>query len=184
MKALAIIAFALLFSTVRADSWSPPEPKASSSPSGRYVVRVTPGDWKTKKKPVAIVFELSRDGASYEKRREFPLLNAESPVDICISEAAEVFTFDDWGRMGYSFVVVWYSEEGQKKKEFTLEELFPPKPLAEIKEEHSSKSSIHWRGVGRARINGPHLIIPDVLGGYVSLTHGTIEYMPSESSRK
>jgi hypothetical protein len=183
MKALAILAFVLLLPAAFADSWGPPGVRGYSSPSGRYVLRVVPGDWKTEKTTIAVVYELSGDGLRYEKKREFTLLNAWSPVEACISDTAEVYTFDSWGRVGYGSVVIWYSAEGQKKKEYTLADLIPEKPRAEIVERHSSKSSIWWRR-GMPYFNGPHLIIDDTAGGYVCLTQGTIDYSPAEKEKK
>jgi hypothetical protein len=161
------------------DKWSPPSPSAYTSPSGKLVLRILPGDSQSGKKPVAVILELSGDGESYTKKKEFPLVNRESPVEACISDEAEVFTFDDWGMMGFDHVVVWYAADGKKKSEYSLNQLFPAKQLAEIKRKHRSVSSIRWRD-GKPWVNGPHLIIPDALGGYVSITQGVAEYTPRE----
>lgn len=167
------------FLAVYADSWGPPEPVGCASPSGRYVLRIFPGDIQRKTKPMAVVFELSKDGGRYVKTREFPLLNRLAPVQACISNTAEVVTFDDWGGMGYDHVVVWYSPDGNLKTEYTLAQLFPEKQLSEIRDNHRSVSSIHWlRGV--PYFNGSCLIMQDVLGGYVSLSGGIVGYMPQE----
>lgn len=162
-----------------ADSWAPPSSRAYASPSGKLVLRILPGDGQTGKKPLAVILELSNDGESYTKKKEFSLVNRWSPVEACISDEAEVFTFDDWGMMGFEHVVVWYAADGTKKSEYSLAQIFPAKQLSEIEEKHRSVSSIHWRD-GRPWINGPHLIIPDALGGYVTITQGVTKYTPKE----
>jgi len=58
-----------------ADSWGHPSPAGAISPSGRFVLRILPGDSQSGKKPLAVIFELSRDGENYDKRQEFPLVN-------------------------------------------------------------------------------------------------------------
>jgi hypothetical protein len=180
MKLTFIVLFALgLLTSAFADSWSPPEPIASASPSGRYVLRVIPSDTQAKSPPVAVVFELSRDGGSFTKKGEFQLVNKRAPVEACISDSGEVYTFDDWGRMGYDHAAVWYSADGKKKAEFSLAQLFPAKVLAAIEKDHRTVSSVHWRR-GRPYINGPHVIIDDALGGYITLTQGVIDYYPPE----
>lgn len=154
-----------------------PEPSASVSRSGQYVVRILPSSGD---KPArAVIFEFEPDGNRYVKKREFILVNRRSPVESCISDSAEVVTFDDWGMMGYEHVVVWYSPEGTKRGEYTLSQLFPAKQLAELREKHSTVSSIHWRR-GAPFFNGAYLIIPDPLGGLVSLSNGVLEYTPPE----
>lgn len=178
MKLLSIILFALgMLPGAFADSFGPPEPSAYASPSGRYVLRILPGD--SQKKPVAVIFELASDGGGYTKKKEFPLVNRRAPVEACISDSGEVYTFDNWGMMGYDHVAVWYSAEGKMKADFTLAQLFPARQLAEIRDKHSSISSIHWRK-GVPWINGPHVIVYDALGGYVSITQGVAEYTPKE----
>jgi hypothetical protein len=162
-----------------ADKWAPPSPRAYASPSGKFVLRILPGDSRSSKKALAVILELSSDGESYTKKKEFPLVNRWSPVEACVSDEAEVFTFDEWGMMGFEHVVVWYAADGKKKSEYSLAQLFPAKHLSEIKKKHQTVSSIHWRD-GRPWINGPHLIIPDALGGYVSITQGAAEYTPKE----
>lgn len=178
MKRLAFIflAVAAVISGY-ADSWAAPSPRAYASPSGKFVLRILPGDSQTGKGPLAVILELSSDGGSYLKKKEFSLVNRWSPVEACISDEAEVFTFDDWGRMGSESAVVWYAADGKIKRKYTLEQLFPEKQLSEIREKHRSVSSTHWRE-GRPYINGPHVIILDPLGGYVSLTEGVAEYTP------
>jgi hypothetical protein len=128
---------------------------------------------------MAAVLELSEDGASYQRKREFLLVNRWAPVEVCISDEGEVFTFDEWGNTGFEHALVWYASDGTKKKEYSLPELFPAKVLAKITQDHRSVSSIHWRN-GKPYLNGPHLIVPDVLGGYVCVTNGEPEYRQPE----
>lgn len=175
---LILLAFGAAVSCY-ADSWAPPSPRAYASPSGKLVLRILPGEIQSGKKPLAVILELSNDGESYVKKKEFPLVNRWAPVEACISDDAEVFTIDDWGMMGFEHVVVWYAADGKKKSEYSLGQLFPAKQLSEIKERHRTVSSIHWRD-GKPWINGPHLIIPDALGGYVCITQGVAEYTPKE----
>jgi hypothetical protein len=172
---LFYLAALVALSQAHADEWSQPSPKASASPSGKFVLRVLPGDFRTGGKPLAIILELTSDGERYLKKREFPLVNSVFPVAACISDDAEVFTFDEWHRMGYEHVVVWYAADGTVKREYGLEQLFPEKQLAEIRKKHRSVSSLHWRQ-WKPYINGPALIIPDALGGYVMITQGAAEY--------
>ena len=99
-------------------------------------------------------------------------------MEACISDEAEVYTFDDWGRMGFEHVFVWYAANG-KKKEYSLARLLPAKQLSEIEAKHRSVPSIHGRD-GKPYINAPHLIIPDSLGGYITITQGVAEYVAKE----
>ena len=143
------------------------------------MLRVLPGETRTGKRPLAVIFELSGDGESYTKKKEFPLLNRLSPVEACISDDSDVFTFDDWGMMGFEHALVWYAADGKKKGEYSLAQLFPAKQLSEIEEKRRTVSSIRWRE-GRPWFNGTHLIIPDAVGGYVSITQGVAEYTPKD----
>ena len=143
------------------------------------MLRILPGDNKSGKKSAAMILELTKNGESYTKKNEFSLVNSRSPVDACISDEAEVFTFDDWGRMGFEHAVVCYARDGKKKAEYSLAQLLPAKQLAEIKKNHQSASSIEWRS-GSPYLMGLQLIIPDVLGGYVSITQNGPEYVPKE----
>jgi hypothetical protein len=183
MKRLAFILLAVSVAVSGyADSWARPSPRAYASPSGKLVLRILPGDGQTGRKALAVIFELSSGAESYTKKKEFPLVNLWSPVDACISDEAEVFTFDDWGMMGIEHVLVSYGADGKKKSEYSLAQLFPAKPLSEISENYrsASSSSIYWRR-GRPYINGVHLIIPDALGGSVCITQGVPDYIFKEA---
>jgi len=182
MKRLIFILLAISAAVIGyADKWSPPVPRVYTSPSGRLVLKVFPSDRQKGTDSLAVILQLGNDGVSYTKKREFPLVNQWSPVEAFISDEAEVFTFDDWGMMGRKHAVVWYASDGKRRSEYSLTQLFPEKQLSEIREKHQSVSSIHWRG-GKPRMNGRDLIIPDVLGGHISITRGVPEYIQKETN--
>ena len=180
MKVLSLVLL-LLASLCRssADSWGAPSPSGYSSPSGKYVLRILPGDSQAGKKSLALVFEIASNDDKYNKRNEFPLVNARAPVDACISDQGEVITFDDWGMMGYEHVIVWYTANGKTHREYQLLNLFPAPELLKIREKHTTKSSVHWRR-DRPYFNGPILVIPVSLGGYITIINGKTEYFPSK----
>ena len=212
MKAFAWLAFALLIPAAFADQWNSPESRAFPSPNGHFILRVVPGhihisgeipglerfnlppDTQPTRSTMAQIFELTAKGDRYQKIREFSLLNQSSPVDACISDLGEVYTFDDWGSMGRGLVVVCYSADGKLKKEFTLEDLIPAKPRAEIEENHRSVSSTWWRkDSGRIQTTVPHfgmgyiVVITDILGGNVVIIPSdtiTAKYYPAEKESK
>ena len=168
--------------TTNADSWLPPKPIASASPDGRIVVRIIPGDFETKKKPTATIFELSEDSLSYKKVREFPLINNMAPLTACISNSGELSTFDNWGGTGKKHVAVCYTLTGEVKIEFTLDQLFPAEAVATLKMKHQSMSSIDWRE-GQPMINGSYIIVYDVLGGYVCITGKIASRTPAKNKQ-
>ncbi|HLP02683.1 MAG TPA: hypothetical protein VK163_11720 [Opitutaceae bacterium] len=177
MKALALFIFFAVIPLAVADLWAEAKPLAAASPTGRFVVRTTPGEGVG---AIATVYELGADGTAYSKQREFRLLNRTSPVDICITDSAEVVTFDCWGSMGYEHAVVWYASNGTVKREYTLKEILPEKVLAEITAKHRSRSSINWRKA-QPFFNGPALLIPDAVGGYVILGDDVIDYQAARN---
>jgi hypothetical protein len=184
MKTGAILALVMLACVARADQWSLPKPRAFASPNGRYILRVIPGDSDAGRKTTAVILEISQKEDRYEKIREYPLANHWAPADAFISDAAEVYTFDDWGSAGYNLVLVWYSAEGQKKAEYSLAQLIPERQRKEIIDHHSTKSSIWWRSSHRPWIDMGYLHVEDVLGGIISVDpERNLHYDPSEVTK-
>ena len=180
MKLLSATLLAIsMFSIARADSWAFPKPRSFLSESGQYVLRIIPGKSAENSKAIAIIFELNSEGDKYIKKKEFPLVNHLSPADAIISDKGEVFTFDDWGNAGYRHVVVYYSVDGKIKADYTLQQLFPAKQFKELCDNHSTVSSVWWRGGVPRFDDSLSVIIDDALGGCIAIANnGKVEYFP------
>jgi hypothetical protein len=171
-RILALLTFLAALTLAFADMPSEPHPIAAASPTGRYVVRVAPEDHAPS---MVTIYELSEDGSTYAKLREFRLGDRVSASDICISEKAEVITFSSCGWQGIERAVVWHTSTGKVKRQYSLTEILPEKAFAEVQKNHRTRSSTNWRR-GQPFFNGPALLIPDTVGGCVILGDDVIDY--------
>jgi hypothetical protein len=166
MKIYFILILFVVAPVLLADSWAPPKASGYASRSGQYLLRILPGGTENRQTAVALIYELDRGGLSYNKKKEFALANNQTPVDACISDTGEIFTFDDWGSLGHSYAVVHYSADGTLKQDYSLDKLIPEKLLVEIKKTRRSISSIRWR-TGVPYMVNDVVVVPFFVAPYI-----------------
>ena len=146
--AALLIVFGCLSPTAHADSWMPPKPTAtyeSSALDARFVVTSSgrpdtlfacSGALYVKRSQVA--------GAEWSKLWDKPLQNQLSPVTALVANGGwRVVTFDNYYSVGFGEeVIVFYDEEGNLLKKYSLEALLSEKELSQVSR---SVSSRWWR---------------------------------------
>lgn len=151
MRRLAALALASLLSTAHADSWVPAAPRGVTSPDGRIVVRVLPGDslgdvvgfaGARKGQPARAVFYRLEGEDRYLRYQSAQLLNPIAPVDVAVTNAGELVTLDNWHNAGYGKVVAVYGPDGQVRRSHPLTDLYSAEELRRMQR---SVSSILWR---------------------------------------
>ncbi len=121
------------------------------SADGARFVRVTPG----RSLGDSVGFEGANRGAyaraafyerqadrSYRLTADVALLNPIAPVDLLLSNAGYLITFDNWHNLGYGKAVAIYGPSGKPVASWQLEQLYPHDQLDSIKK---SVSSRWWR---------------------------------------
>ena len=175
MRIILLLAFVWSFS-VLADSWRMPTEMASASPNAKFVVRLTPTEINSGKKSTVSIFTF--DGVSYTKSIDFLLDNEWSPVFIVVTDEGDLFTFDNWGALGYgNNVVAVYSLKGELKKSYTLKELYSGDSFEKVLK-NRSVSSIHWQcSDSRPWTHHGVVFVRDTIGGsFTFYKDGTFEY--------
>jgi hypothetical protein len=150
--ALLVTAFLSLQAAI-ADSWPAATVKAVVSPDGKTIVRVIPGGnigdtygFAGAPKGEFASAQWFRFRANrYEVYQTAPLLNPVAPIHVAVANDGTVITLDNWHNVGFGYVVVIYSPDGNMRKRYRLEDLYPPSEIEKIKR---SVSSRWWRCAG------------------------------------
>ena len=176
-----------------ADSWAGARPFQVFSESGKYFIRVIPGDsigdtvgFAGARKGIfahARYYALQAD-RSYKLRHEVKLQNPVAPVDLLLSDQGQFVTFDNWHNLGYGKVVAIYAATGKLLRSYELNQLYSSSLQEKIP---ASVSSRHWRcqpvhfvePKEQARV-----YVPEVLGGYFVFTLATGEMVYTAGARK
>jgi hypothetical protein len=134
-----------------ADDWPGPRAMTVFSADGARFVRVTPGQSLgdsvgfagAKRGAYARAAFYERQGdRSYRLTADVALLNPIAPVDLLLSNAGYLITFDNWHNLGYGKAVAIYGPSGKPLASWQLEELYTRDQLDAIKK---SVSSRWWR---------------------------------------
>lgn len=189
--ALALV-WCFMVGAAGADSWLPPSITAHASPTGLWVVRVTPGSDKgtvfgfggDPRGPAAkaVLHRLRADG-NYTRHKEFQLLNPVAPVFAAITDSGELITLDNWHNMGIGqSVVAIYSPEGGIVRSLGLMDIYSP---AELEKFRMTVSSIWWRCAPEPVLDARKstLEFMDALGGSVEITLKSGEVKRSPGSQ-
>lgn len=175
MRIIYLLVFVWSLSTA-ADSWRKPGEMASASPNGKFVARLTPSDVSSAKQSAIAMFTF--DGVGYIKSSEFLVVNELSPVSIIVTDEGDLFTFDNWGALGYGQnVVAVYSSSGELKKTYTLESIYSKDNYEKILK-NRSVSSIYWQCSGSRPWTLHDLVfVTDAIGGsFTFFKDGTFTY--------
>lgn len=135
-----------------ADSWAPPSESIVPSPSGTYLVRITPGESlgdvfgyagaKKGKFAGAKIYKYDAATDAFGLHGSFELLSPVAPNIVKLTDTGALVTVDNWHNVGYGHIVVAYDAAGRTLAKFTLADLIPEEEHAEIP---TSASSIWWR---------------------------------------
>lgn len=175
MRIILLLAFMWSFS-VSADKWPMPSEMATASPNAKFVARLIPSKINSGKKSTISMFTF--DGVSYTKSIVFSLANQWSPLFIVVTDDGDLFTFDNWGTLGYGDnVVAVYSSNGELKKSYTLKELYSDDNFEKVLK-NRSMSSIHWQCLdSRPWAHHDIVFVRDTIGGrFAFYKDGTFEY--------
>ena len=177
----------------RADSWPAARPFQVFSESGKYFIRIVPGESigdtfgfagaGKGKFAVALYYALQAD-RSYKLLYEIQLQNPVAPVDLLLSDHGYFITFDNWHNLGYGQVVAIYSPTGKLVRSYELNQLFA---AAYIEKIPTSVSSRHWRCQPIHFVEPKEqkaVYVPEILGGYFVLTLATGEMAYTGGARK
>ncbi len=146
---LALSAVCLGFSTVaHADSWLPPKPIVtyeSAAKDARFTVttKVSPTSLASCSGTMSVNKGSANKAIWIELWRQ-PLQNQLSPVTALVANGGwRVVTFDNYYSVGYGEeVIVFYDEQGNLLKKYSLESLLSPTELGQVSR---SVSSRWWR---------------------------------------
>lgn len=175
MRIIHLLAFVWSCSAA-ADSWQMPSEMASASPNAKFVARLTPAEINSGKKSTVSMFTF--DGVSYINSSEFLVANERSPVFIVVTDEGDLFTFDNWGSLGFGDnVVAVYSANGELKKSYTLKALYSSDNFEKISK-NRSVSSIHWQcSDSRPWTHYGLVFVRDTIGGsFTFYKNGTFKY--------
>lgn len=133
------------------DDWPGPIELEFFSPTRNLKVRITPGKsygdqigFAGAQKGLYATAELYRKSGAdaYTSIRTFTLLNPVAPVDVFLTDAGNVITFDNWHNMGYGKVVALYRLDGSVVRAYALQDLFSANDIQRFLR---SISSVWWR---------------------------------------
>lgn len=172
-----------------ADSWAGARPFQVFSESGKYFVRVIPGEsvgdtvgfaGARKGKYAAALFYALQPDRSYKLLHDIPLQNPVAPVDALVSDQGYFITFDNWHNLGYGKVVEIYGPMGKRIRSYEISDLYAPPSLEKIP---ASVSSRHWRCQPVHFVEPKEqksVYVPESLGGYFifTLSSGAMVYKP------
>lgn len=162
-----------------AESWGHAKPKAATSRNGEWVVRVDPGAFKLEcyeqadvRCAYATVFRFDAKRQSYQRARDFELMNPEAPLEVYITEDGRVVTVDDHGRLGRLALVI-YTVEGKARKAFELEDLLTKE---EIAASNNGETTFWWRsGQPYPWIDDDEIYLPTSGAGIKKVDLGTLK---------
>ncbi|WP_337175006.1 hypothetical protein [Paludisphaera sp.] len=153
-RLLAVVSIFACLSTVRADSWAPPEAISVRSRDGRFRLTVDPAsavldppaDKDAPERPgcqkARAKLKKKSEVGGFEVVWEQPLTNRVSPVEVLVGDDGTVVTLDNWHWVGHgSNVVVIYGPDGKLVRSMGLEDFLTEE---EVKELPHSVSSIWW----------------------------------------
>lgn len=146
---LTLLAVCLGFSVVaHADSWLPPKPSVtyeSAAKDARFTVttKASPDSLASSSGAMS-VSKNADDNVSWIEVWRGPLQNQLSPVTALVANGGwRVVTFDNYYSVGYGDeVIVFYDEQGNLLKKYSLESLLSPMELGQVPR---SVSSRWWR---------------------------------------
>ncbi len=146
---LALLAVCLSFSAIaQADSWLPPKSSVtyeSFAKDARFTVttKISPTSLASCSGALS-VNKGSAEQATWVEIWRQPLQNQVSPVTVLVANGGwRVITFDNYYSAGYGEeVVVFYDEQGELLKKYSLEALLSPTELGQVSR---SVSSRWWR---------------------------------------
>lgn len=144
MRSLAL-ACLLVATTVAADSWLPPQPRAWHDAGPTRVVEVFPagsrhGDARSAR---AFVYAVTANGPRTARLVwQGPLANDKAPVEAIVTPAGELVTLDNWGARGHTHAVVIYDRAGKRLRAYAYNELLLPDSVRQ--RVRRSVSSIYW----------------------------------------
>lgn len=151
LRTISILAGLLLLAgsspLANADSYVPPTPSTSSSPTGASLVRILPSVREEKSdkwgKATVIVYRLNSENQSYREISRFAL--EQQPREILINdEGTRIVTFDGYFGMGRGDRVIAVMDgSGKDLKTWKLTDIYSE---ARIDRMSRSVSSTYWRG--------------------------------------
>jgi hypothetical protein len=148
----ALLALALLGGGgAAADDWPGPRAFTEFSESGRYFVRLLPGESlgdtvgfagaRTGRYATALLYALQPD-RGYRLQHEITLVNPVLPVKALVADDGHVVTFDNWHNIGFGKVVAIYAPTGRLVRSWELTDLYSKDKIESIRQ---SVSSRYWR---------------------------------------
>lgn len=152
IRALALFVFTFLWLLIAsADEWQAAQPIGVSSPSGRIVVRVLPGNsigdvygfsGAEKGEFATAIYYLLTDPGGYEPYQKATLQNPVAPVSAFLTDEGTLVTLDNWHNVGIDPVIVIYGSDGVLLRKYKLSDLYEQ---TQIESMPRSVSSIWWR---------------------------------------
>jgi hypothetical protein len=78
----------------------------------------------------------------YEAYQTARLLNPVAPLHVAVANDGTLITLDNWHNVGFGYVVVIYSPDGNVRRRYRLDDLYSPTEIEKIRR---SVSSRWWR---------------------------------------
>src|SRR5207247_2256456 len=129
IAAVMLAALILLPRSAIADRWPAPREATASSSSGRYLVRLIPGEVYGDGGNARAEFYERRSALTRRMIADVRLVNRVAPVDALVSNGGYLITFDNWHEAGYGPVVAIYNPKGSLVSVYELEQLYRPDRL-------------------------------------------------------
>lgn len=137
-QVLIALAFLVVASGSRADSWAGPRPESVFSEDGSRFVRVKPA----KESGARAEFYVRTPDHSYRRVAAVTLLNPVAPVKTIVTNAGYFIAIDNWHNAGYGEVLAVYDPSGKLVKSHRLEDLYDEEAIKTVP---TSVSSRWWR---------------------------------------
>lgn len=172
---------------LRADDWPAATVRTVFSASGRYFVRILPGESigdtfgfaGARKGPYARgEFYERQPDRSYKLVADVALENPVSPADALVTDSGYLVALDNWHNFGYGKVVAIYRADGTLVRAFTAEQLYSAEQLQNIP---VSASSRWWRCAPQGFVDPDRqttVYVTEYSGGTFTFNvrEGTFEY--------
>jgi hypothetical protein len=173
--------------TAGADDWPGPRVFAAFSESGRFFVRIVPGESvgdtvgfagaPKGRYATALLYALQAD-RGYRLQHEITLANPVSPLSALVADDGAFITFDNWHNVGFGQVVAIYAPTGRLVRGWELTDLYARDKVDTIPRSVSSRS---WRCAPVHFVDPKEqkrVYVPEALGGYFvfTLATGGVEY--------
>jgi hypothetical protein len=189
----ALILTVFCASGTEADDWPAAAAQNIFSESGRYFVRIVPGQsigdsvgfaGATKGRYARGEFYARQPNRSYALVADVILENPVSPTDALVTNRGYLVTFDNWHNLGYGTVVAIYAPTGRTIRTFTLEQLYSEDRLERIPR---SVSSRWWRCAPRGFVDPDEqteIYLFEHFGGTFTfkLQNGAFAYQPDRAT--